>query len=46
VLALQQQLQTHLQQGGSVVLSTHQNLPIAGLRKYSVKPHSDLEVQR
>ena len=44
VLALQQQLESHLRQGGAVVLSTHQNLPIDGLRKYSVEPHGDLAV--
>ena len=42
VLALQQQLEAHLQQGGAVVLSTHQNLPIDGLRKYNVQPSSHL----
>jgi heme exporter protein A len=42
VLALQQQLEAHLQQGGAVVLSTHQNLPIDGLRKYNVQPNSHL----
>ncbi|MGB2155155.1 MAG: cytochrome c biogenesis heme-transporting ATPase CcmA, partial [Porticoccaceae bacterium] len=39
VQALQQQLEAHLQRGGAVVLSTHQNLPIDGLRKYNVKPN-------
>jgi len=42
VLNLQHQLEAHLQRGGAVVLSTHQNLPIDGLRTYVVEPHSDI----
>jgi len=42
VLNLQHQLEAHLQGGGAVILSTHQNLPIDGLRTYVVEPHSDI----
>lgn len=45
-LALQQQLEIHVQQGGAVVLTTHQNLPLDGLRKYIVESHIDLGVQK
>jgi heme exporter protein A len=41
VAALQNQLQNHLAQGGAILLSTHQNLAIDGLRTYSVEPHAD-----
>ena len=34
-------MRDHIRRGGAVVLSTHQDLAIDGVRKYSIEPHAD-----
>ncbi len=38
---LQSCLQQHVADGGAVILSTHQDLALTGLRKYKLKPHAE-----
>ena len=41
VAFLQSCLQQHVADGGAVILSTHQDLALTGLRKYKLKPHAE-----
>ena len=41
VKAIEKQLQNHAEQGGAVVLSTHQDLALDTVRKYSIEAHTD-----
>lgn len=42
VAFLEQSMQKHLDQGGAILVSTHQDLAIAGVRKILVQPSVDL----
>ena len=41
VAFLQSCLQQHMAKGGAVILSTHQDLALTGLRKYKLLPHAE-----
>ena len=41
VAFLQSCLQQHVARGGAVILSTHQDLALTGLRKYELLPHAE-----
>jgi heme exporter protein A len=41
VAFLQSCLQQHVAKGGAVILSTHQDLALTGLRKYKLLPHAE-----
>ncbi|MDB2534092.1 cytochrome c biogenesis heme-transporting ATPase CcmA [Porticoccaceae bacterium] len=43
---LQARMGSHLAAGGCILLSTHQDLAMDKVRKYSIEPHSDREQQQ
>jgi heme exporter protein A len=41
IISLQSIMQRHIDQGGIILLSSHQDLALASVRKYSIEPHAD-----
>lgn len=41
IISLQSIMQRHIDQGGVILMSSHQDLAIASVRKYIIEPHAD-----